>query len=1016
MEWLRSKFSGASSSSSRNDSNSSESNTSQDVLAILEHIQAWFSLLEKLHKNEADAPSIPDAHQTTEQLLIDLQGATVLVERSLREANTADPARFEALLEAFGRLRSQTHPSNWDAAYQEAVKNYHEAPPEDKEGRASLLRQSMDRLKIIEASEDAKSHLAVYSALMKAFSNVRSGSFGKSNRSKRAKEAGAVFSRHAGLNVIPGLEVDENGNAKKGGDLGLDGCFEGMEVVVLHFYTLEGFDFSLPDAALRQKGFTIRRFTKAPELDELEQALTTASQCWVISTSRLVMNQEHAALIVKYWRQGMGVYAFGDNDPYFADANMVLSQMFGPELNMSRNLPGDKMATTTADNAGLGFVPHLLTTGISKLHTGVTVSTFSNQAALQKHNFEPILFECTDNPIVVYRPAQDGCGPTIADGAFTKLFYKWDHCGSDRFVRNCACLLSTILGNGGPAAPVADAEKKKEEEEEGVLQPDFTGALIAECDITFEEGPVALLVRTLVDGAQNTSDFIIDNAFGAAADNLVFGQQLYSYENAKLFLRQGQDPFRKVTVVMAIPLLDLGVPINRTLMEELICQVFMGGRKMPKVAWFIFLSVCEHMLTSTQPDHPEAWRYMIDQILRHVTSTPTFTNEGPQVPLLDAMAAYMAPAFSSHTEAPTGPPDLTPYRKSVTHTAVVLRVLVSKNLASPEAARAVLRKLIAKFLLNGILAFTHHSGNPSVRKVVEQHCMDTYHDIALQHSGRLCSFSEALYLFKIGDELAKVILDEVSTTSRALGLDCGFSDNDTTLVLAFARAVSNWAVSSEALLNKCLHCKWVSGLWQPSAPATASSTASSASTAENGVEILNKDYAVYFEHDDVHRQYVPFVTCQGPSTWRCVCGLWFGNPNDPLDSDQIKRNRNSHFVAVFASDPNGYPTATSAHISLHRVVIDTLTSPEFAGVQNRAEKGDAIERAVSAELIRRNKGNYHISDISRHVERSIDEYLQLRRSGAPELLTKPLRIDYLDKLLLEKPIATELYNQTHPSD
>ena len=39
-----------------------------------------------------------------------------------------------------------------------------------------------------------------------------------------------------------------------------DGAFEGQTVAVLHFYTQEGFDFSLPKRALKEKGFSVYRW------------------------------------------------------------------------------------------------------------------------------------------------------------------------------------------------------------------------------------------------------------------------------------------------------------------------------------------------------------------------------------------------------------------------------------------------------------------------------------------------------------------------------------------------------------------------------------------------------------------------------------------------------------------------------------------------------------------------------------------------------------------------------------
>ena len=50
------------------------------------------------------------------------------------------------------------------------------------------------------------------------------------------------------------VDVDRHGNADGNQyDLAVDGAFQGETVAVLHLYTGEGFDFSLPKAALKEK-------------------------------------------------------------------------------------------------------------------------------------------------------------------------------------------------------------------------------------------------------------------------------------------------------------------------------------------------------------------------------------------------------------------------------------------------------------------------------------------------------------------------------------------------------------------------------------------------------------------------------------------------------------------------------------------------------------------------------------------------------------------------------------------
>ena len=76
------------------------------------------------------------------------------------------------------------------------------------------------------------------------------------------------------------VDADIHGNAEGNQyDLAVDGAFQGETVAVLHLYTGEGFDFSLPKAALKEKGFSVFRWiNNPPPADELEKSLETASQ------------------------------------------------------------------------------------------------------------------------------------------------------------------------------------------------------------------------------------------------------------------------------------------------------------------------------------------------------------------------------------------------------------------------------------------------------------------------------------------------------------------------------------------------------------------------------------------------------------------------------------------------------------------------------------------------------------------------------------------------------------------
>ncbi len=64
----------------------------------------------------------------------------------------------------------------------------------------------------------------------------------------------AIFTEHAGQTNIDGVKLDQYGNPLGSEyDLAKDGAFKDFTIAVLHLYTGEGFDFHLPEQALKDK-------------------------------------------------------------------------------------------------------------------------------------------------------------------------------------------------------------------------------------------------------------------------------------------------------------------------------------------------------------------------------------------------------------------------------------------------------------------------------------------------------------------------------------------------------------------------------------------------------------------------------------------------------------------------------------------------------------------------------------------------------------------------------------------
>lgn len=252
-------------------------------------------------------------------------------------------------------------------------------------------------------------------------------------------------------------DVDGHGNAAGNQyDLAVDGAFEGQTIVVLHFYTGENFDFEKPKAALKEKGFSVYRYiNNPPSPEELEAALGKACQLWVISTTVQKLTDEHAEVIKKFFDSGKGVYIWGDNDPYHADADFLSKKLLG--ASMSGYYMGNNNVTFKSDSTTSGMKKdHLITTGLEFVFEGITISQIHDP----NQQLTPLIWS-TDGNVVTSIYEKDG-KRLILDGGFTRLYCNWNTAGTGRYVKNAAAWLVNYEKFGDEV--LSEDLKKKEKD------------------------------------------------------------------------------------------------------------------------------------------------------------------------------------------------------------------------------------------------------------------------------------------------------------------------------------------------------------------------------------------------------------------------------------------------------------------------------------------------------------------------------------------------------------------------
>lgn len=250
------------------------------------------------------------------------------------------------------------------------------------------------------------------------------------------------YGNFVGMNEIPGEKDKYNNYRGNDGDLGRDGAFQGKTVVIL-FLCSEDETEELTSKhniteSLKCKGFTVAFYSTRtlPTPDNLQTILANACQLWVVSDYARRLSDRHIKIITDFYLSGRGLYLWGDNDPYFQDINIILNNLFRSEL--SGDYLGDKVIGVRKNKSEPGIIEgHPMSTGIANFYEGITISNVKLINGLK-----PLVYS-SDGKVVCAYCDIDG-KRLLVDGGFTRLYFKWDSAGTDRYVKNAAVWLANV--------------------------------------------------------------------------------------------------------------------------------------------------------------------------------------------------------------------------------------------------------------------------------------------------------------------------------------------------------------------------------------------------------------------------------------------------------------------------------------------------------------------------------------------------------------------------------------------
>lgn len=242
------------------------------------------------------------------------------------------------------------------------------------------------------------------------------------------------YTQWAGHNDVKSAPKDKYGNPNGTNyDLLRDGSMKGYKILIINLCPEwdtcgQRENYDNPIKALENKGFEVIYRDEFPS--DFVRIAAGLCQVWLISGNARTITDDQIRQIKAFYNQGKGVYLWADNDPFYADVNPIIKDLFGS--TMFGDYIGEQVIGVQKHIKDVGIVAgHLISTGISNFYEGVTISNVAMTQYLK-----PLVYS-SDKKVVTAYSDVDG-KRLLIDGGFTRLCVDWDSAGTDRYVVNAA--------------------------------------------------------------------------------------------------------------------------------------------------------------------------------------------------------------------------------------------------------------------------------------------------------------------------------------------------------------------------------------------------------------------------------------------------------------------------------------------------------------------------------------------------------------------------------------------------
>ena len=259
-----------------------------------------------------------------------------------------------------------------------------------------------------------------------------------------SKAKAGPYSKWVGVTNIPAKAFDRHGNPQGDEyDLAKDGSMNGADVIIIrcYSYNYDGWNWNYVNNALRKKGFNPinYEYPTLPSINMFEEIINKpGAQIWIISDCKKILNDSYYQAIINAYKNGHGLYIWGDNDPWNADANHLLKMIYGNACYMNGDYNGRHVISISKGKGMPGIVAqHPIAVGIQNFYEGITIAAIRGPQYLR-----PLVYSSDGNVVTAYDDTNGN--RLLVDGGFTRLYCATDEAGTDRFVANCAVWLANV--------------------------------------------------------------------------------------------------------------------------------------------------------------------------------------------------------------------------------------------------------------------------------------------------------------------------------------------------------------------------------------------------------------------------------------------------------------------------------------------------------------------------------------------------------------------------------------------